>query len=61
MQEGVEDQGNPGGHPALVEALVLLPRVLYLQLPVVAPLVEDLREIGRLRDCVILKNKHGAN
>ncbi len=43
MQECVEDERDPGGDPALVQPLVLLPRVLDLQLPVVAPLVEDLR------------------
>ncbi len=42
MQEGVEDEWNPGWYAAFVETLVLLPRVLDLQLPVVSPLVEDL-------------------
>ena len=34
--------GGTGGHVALVEAFVLRPRVLDLQLPVVGLLVEDL-------------------
>ncbi len=42
MEEGVEDEWNPGWYAAFVETLVLLPRVLDLQLPVVSPLVEDL-------------------
>ncbi len=66
MEEGVEDEWNPGWYAAFVETLVLLPRVLDLQLPVVSPLVEDLhmrnevKQTGFKEESVVSTNPEKA-